>query len=92
VVGLLDHVAAIEKFNALFQMPHAGVHFSGFVSWSLGTPDVPLSSIPLQGIVDRVASGAYKAKPAKVFRFDEIRDAHRLMETNEANGKIVVRV
>ena len=92
VVGLLDHVKSIPDFNPLFQMPHAGVHFSGFVSWSLGTPDVPLSGIPFQGIVDRVASGAYKAKPAKVFRFEQIREAHRLMESDEANGKIVVRV
>jgi hypothetical protein len=35
---------------------------------------------------------AYKAKPAKVFRFDEVQDAHRLMESNQANGKIVVRL
>jgi NADPH:quinone reductase len=92
VVGLLDHVAAIEDFNPMFQMPHYGVHFSSFVSWSLGTPDVPLSGIPFQGIIDRVASGAYKAKPAKIFAFEEIRDAHRLMESNEANGKLVVRI
>jgi NADPH:quinone reductase len=92
VVGLLDHVAAIDKFNPMFQMPQYGVHFSSFVSWSLGTPDVPLSGIPFQGIIDRVASGAYKAKPSKIFAFEEIRDAHRLMESNEANGKIVVRI
>ena len=92
VVGLLDHVASIPDFNPLFQMPHAGVHFSGFVSWSLGTPDCPLSDIPFQGIVDRIAAGSYKAKPAKVFRFEDIQAAHRLMESNEACGKIVVRI
>ncbi len=32
----------------------------------------------------------YKAKPARVFRFEEIREAHRLMEAGAANGKIVV--
>ncbi len=90
VVGLLDHVASIPDFNPLFQMPHAGVHFSGFVSWSLGTPDCPLSEIPFQGIVDRVAGGAYKARPAKVFRFEDVREAHRVMEANEAGGKLVV--
>ena len=92
LVGLLDHVPSIPDFNPMFQMPHAGVHFSAFVSWSLGTGDVPLSGIPFQGIVDRVTSGAYKAKPARTFGFEEIREAHRLMESNEANGKIVVRV
>jgi NADPH:quinone reductase-like Zn-dependent oxidoreductase len=44
----------------------------------------------MQTIVDRVASGAYRARPARVFRFDQIQDAHRLMESSEANGKIVV--
>jgi NADPH:quinone reductase-like Zn-dependent oxidoreductase len=37
-----------------------------------------------------VASGRYKAKRSKVFRFEEIREAHRVIEANEANGKMVV--
>jgi NADPH:quinone reductase-like Zn-dependent oxidoreductase len=92
VVGLLDHVEAITNFNALFQMPHVGVHFSSFVSWAYGTPEYPLSDVPFQAIVDRAAAGTYKAKPAKVFAFEEIAEAHRLMEAGEANGKLVVRL
>jgi hypothetical protein len=34
--------------------------------------------------------GIYGAKPARIFRFEEIQDAHRLMESSQANGKIVV--
>jgi hypothetical protein len=30
------------------------------------------------------AAGVYKAKPARVFRFDEIQAAHQLMESNHA--------
>jgi NADPH2:quinone reductase len=37
-------------------------------------------------------SGIYRAAPAKVFGFEEIEAAHRLMEANQANGKIVVRL
>src|SRR3984957_11146472 len=92
VVGLLDHVESVGNFNPIFQMPHVGVHFSSFVSWSFGTPECPLSDIPFQTIIDRVASGAYKAKPAKVLGFEDIQEAHRLLETNEVGGKIVVRV
>jgi NADPH:quinone reductase len=92
VVGLLDHVESIGNFNPLFQMPHAGVHLSSFVSWSFGTPECPLSDVPFQAIVDRVATGAYEAKPARVFRFEDIQQAHRMMEANEASGKIVVRI
>jgi len=76
----------------VFQMP-SGVHLSVFASALVtGSPDYPLSEIPFQTIVDRVADGTYKAKPARVFQFDEIRDAHRLMESGLANGKLVVRV
>jgi NADPH:quinone reductase len=93
LAGLLDHAAPIAQFNPLFQMPFGGVHLSSFASaFALGTPDYPLSEIPLQTIVDRAAAGIYKTKPAKVFAFDEIREAHRLMEANKANGKLVVRL
>jgi NADPH:quinone reductase-like Zn-dependent oxidoreductase len=76
----------------VFQIP-SGVHLSIFASALVtGTPAFPLSEIPFQKIVDRVADGTYKAKPAKVFGFEDIREAHGLMESSGANGKIVVRV
>jgi NADPH:quinone reductase len=76
----------------VFQIP-SGTHLSVFASALVtGTPDFPLSEIPFQTIVDRVAAGTYKAKPAKVFRFEDIREAHRLMESSEAGGKIVVKL
>ena len=67
-----------------------GVKLTAFASLLLGTPDFPLSDIPMQKLVDHVADGSYQAKPAKVFRFEQIADAHRLMESNRANGKIVI--
>lgn len=74
----------------VFQIP-SGTHLSVFASALVtGTPAFPLSEIPFQAIVDRVADGTYKAKPAQVFRFDQIQAAHRLMETNGAGGKLVV--
>jgi NADPH:quinone reductase-like Zn-dependent oxidoreductase len=39
-----------------------------------------------------VAAGRYKAKPFRVFKFEEIREAHRVMEANQAKGKMVVVV
>jgi hypothetical protein len=50
----------------------------------MGSGAFPLSEIPFQDIVDRVASGAYKAKPAKVFRFEEIQAGHRLRPMRQA--------
>jgi NADPH2:quinone reductase len=82
--------APIKAFNPLVQMP-SGVQFSFFASaFTFGSIDYPLQEIPFQAIVNRAAEGVYKAKPARVLRFEEIQEAHRLMESGEANGKIVV--
>ena len=54
-----------------------------------GTPAFPPSEIPFQATVDRVADGNYEAKPAKVFHFDQIQEAHRLIE-GDTSGKLVV--
>jgi NADPH:quinone reductase-like Zn-dependent oxidoreductase len=76
----------------VFQIP-SGTHLSVFASALVtGNPEFPLSEIPFQAIVDRVATGTYKAKPARVFRFDQIHEAHRVLESGSANGKIVVLV
>jgi NADPH:quinone reductase-like Zn-dependent oxidoreductase len=92
IAGFLGGGEPIPAFNPLLQMP-SGVQLSFFASaFTFGNADYPLSNIPFQAIVDRVAAGAYKAKPARTFRFEEIQDAHRCMEANQANGKIVVVV
>ncbi|HSP06774.1 MAG TPA: zinc-binding dehydrogenase [Acidobacteriota bacterium] len=58
----------------------------------LGTSEFPMTGIPFQTIFDRVAAGIYKAKPVQVFPMARIEEAHRLMESSGANGKIVVTV
>jgi NADPH:quinone reductase len=55
-----------------------------------GKPGFLLSDVPLQAIAADVEAGGYKAKPTRVFRFEDIREAHRVMESNEAKGKMVV--
>jgi NADPH:quinone reductase-like Zn-dependent oxidoreductase len=89
LAGFLGGLSPVPDFNPLLQMP-SGVHFSFFGSFVFGTPGFPLSDVPLQNITNQIAAGRYSAKPSKVFRFEEIREAHRVMEANEANGKIVV--
>jgi NADPH:quinone reductase-like Zn-dependent oxidoreductase len=46
--------------------------------------------VPLHQIAKDAAAGRLNVKPARIFRFDEIREAHRAMEANEARGKMVV--
>jgi NADPH:quinone reductase-like Zn-dependent oxidoreductase len=90
LAGFLGGGAPIEGFNPLMHMP-SGVQFSFFASaFTFGSSDYPLEQIPFQTVVDRAAEGVYKAKPARIFGFEEIQEAHRLMESGNANGKIVV--
>jgi NADPH:quinone reductase-like Zn-dependent oxidoreductase len=92
MAGFLGGGASLAGFDPLSHMP-SGVHLSFFASaFTFGNADYPLTDIPLQQIVDRAAVGTYQAKPARVFGLDEIQDAHRLIESGEANGKVVVRV
>jgi NADPH:quinone reductase-like Zn-dependent oxidoreductase len=47
-------------------------------------------SMPLQELVDQIADGTMRVQIGKVFNLDEIAEAHRLMDSNKAGGKIVV--
>jgi NADPH:quinone reductase len=91
LAGWLGGLAPIADFNPLLQMA-SGVYLTFFGSFVFGTPGFPLSDVPLQAIAGDVAAGRYKAKPSRVFRFEDIREAHRIMDANQANGKIVVAV
>ena len=89
LAGWLGGLAPIADFNPLAQMPR-GVDLTFFASFVFGMPGFPLSDVPLQKIAEDVSAGRLKAKPSRVFGFDEIREAHRVMEANEAGGKMVV--
>ena len=79
----------VTDFNPLLQMA-SGVYLTFFASFVFGTPGSRLSDVSLQAIAADVAAGRYKAKPSRVFRFEDIREADRVMDANQANGKMVV--
>jgi len=89
LAGWLGGLDPIKDFNPLLQMA-SGVYLTFFGSFVFGTPGFPLSDVPLQKIADDVAKGRFNAKPSRVFKFEDIREAHRVMEANEAKGKLVV--
>src|SRR6202023_2183927 len=76
LAGWLGGLAPIKDFNPLLQMA-SGVYLTFFGSFVFGTPGFPLSDVPLQKIAEDVGAGRLKAKPSRVFGFDDIREAHR---------------
>jgi NADPH2:quinone reductase len=89
LAGWLGGLDPIPDFNPLLQMA-SGVYLTFFASFAFGTPGFPLSDVPLQKIAEDAAAGRLDVKPARIFGFEEIREAHRVMEANEAVGKMVV--
>ena len=89
LAGWLGGLDPIPDFNPLLQMA-SGVYLTFFGSFVFGTPGFPLSDVPLQQIAADAAAGQLDVKPARIFGFDEIREAHRAMEENQAGGKMVV--
>jgi NADPH:quinone reductase len=79
------------SLDPLSQLP-SGAQLSFFASaFVFGGPDLPLTQIPFAEFVGKAERGAYRAAPAHQFAFEEIVQAHRLLESGAARGKIVVR-
>src|SRR5262245_30059470 len=89
LAGWLGGLDPIRDFNPLLQMA-SGVYLTFFGSFVFGTPGFPLSDVPLQQIAADAAVGRLDIKPTKIFRFDQIQEAHRVMEAGQAGGKMVV--
>jgi NADPH:quinone reductase-like Zn-dependent oxidoreductase len=89
LAGWLGGLDPIRDFNPLLQMA-SGVYLTFFGSFVFGAPGFPLSDVPLQQIATDIAAGKYSARPSRVFRFEDIQEAHRVMDANQANGKMVV--
>ncbi len=89
LAGWLGGLDPIVEFNPLLRMA-SGVNLNFFGSFVFGTTGFPLSDVPLQDIARQVADGTLEAEPARVLSFGQIHEAHRLAESGEAGGKIVV--
>src|SRR5215469_6836186 len=91
-LGFLGGLDPVADFNPITDLP-TGVQLSFYGSaFVLGTDEFPLTDIPLQEMITKAEAGRYKAKPARVFGFDEIVQAHRAMEEGLVAGKMVVAV
>ncbi|WP_405016524.1 zinc-binding dehydrogenase [Kitasatospora sp. NBC_00070] len=91
-LGFLGGFEPVPDFAPLTDLP-SGVLLSFFGSaFVLGTPAFPLTDVPLDEIYAKIAAGTLRARPTRVYRFDQIVEAHRAMDAGEALGKMVVTV
>jgi len=82
--GMLSNQWTLPDFYPTGDIP-SGVRLTGY---SGDATDLPAPV--LQEFLDDVGTGKVIVPVGKVFAFDQIQDAHRLMESNAASGKIVV--
>jgi NADPH:quinone reductase-like Zn-dependent oxidoreductase len=91
-IGFLGGLEPVADFNPLVDLP-SGVQLSTFASaFVLGDESFPTGDVPLQEIVDKASSGVFTATPARVFAFEQIVEAHRLLDSGQAGGKLVVEL
>jgi len=91
-LGFLGGLEPVAGFNPIADLP-SGVQFSFYGSaFVLGTSEFPLTEIPLTEMIGKAENGLYQAKPARVFGFDDIVEAHKVMESGLAGGKMTVSV
>lgn len=88
--GWLGGLAPMKEFNPMVDM-ESGIHFSLFHSKVLGSPEFPMSAVPLQEIVSKIQDKAWNATPTHVFDHHDIVKAHEMLDSHEAGGKIAIR-
>ncbi|WP_280384564.1 NADP-dependent oxidoreductase [Nocardia wallacei] len=80
--GHLVTAVADEDVELIAQFEAAGSHFSGIA--------VDPDPVALQGLVDLVEQGKLRVHVQATFPFEQIADAHRLIERGHVQGKVVL--
>jgi NADPH:quinone reductase-like Zn-dependent oxidoreductase len=86
--GLLGNAWTLEKFEPMPAIPST-VRLTVYTTHIVTAAN---STAALQQIVRGVEAGRLRLNLDRVFRFDEIVEAHRYMEESRAAGKLVVAV
>lgn len=82
MTGILGGEWGMDRFEPMVDIP-TGVYFTTFTS-------TPVKEKILIELFNHIKQYKIKVPIAQVFSLDEIQKAHLLMESNKANGKIVV--
>src|ERR1700738_1053562 len=84
MTGMVGNKWSIDNFSPMDVIPTA-VNLTTYD----GGPD-DFMATPLEELTEQIAAGTANGNGGRVFRLDEIVEAPRLMESNQAGGKIVV--
>jgi NADPH:quinone reductase-like Zn-dependent oxidoreductase len=82
VTQILCKKATLNNFYPIKDIPSC-VYLTGFLS---NSPNLKL----IVALFNHIKQHKIQPVNAKIFSFNQMSDAHNLMENNEANGKIVV--
>jgi NADPH:quinone reductase-like Zn-dependent oxidoreductase len=83
--GMLSNVWTVPDFYPIDYLPQ-GVRLTAY-----GGDAQDLPAAVLQEYLDAVAAGRAVVPIDRVYDFDQIVEAHRVMEAGSATGKLVVR-
>jgi NADPH:quinone reductase-like Zn-dependent oxidoreductase len=84
MTGMVGNKWSFDEFSPMDVIPTAVC----LTTYDGGAEDFMLT--PLEELVEKIATGQLRIHVGKVFRLDQIVDAHRCLEENKAGGKIVV--
>lgn len=86
MTGIVGNSWAFENFAPMERIPTAVC----LTAYAGGSDD--FMQVPLEELAQKIAAGTLRIQIGRVYRLDEIVEAHRVMEENKAGGKIVVLV
>lgn len=84
MTGIVGNSWVIKEFNPMQYIPAA----TQLTTYTGGPAE--FMATPMESLVRQIEAGQLKVKVGKVFRMDQIAEAHRCMEESTAEGKIVV--
>jgi len=84
MTGMVGNTWSFDTFAPMEVIPTA----VGLTSYAGEADD--FMRMPFEALVEQVATGTLRVQVGRVFRLDDIGEAHRCMEENKAGGKIVV--
>jgi NADPH:quinone reductase-like Zn-dependent oxidoreductase len=84
MTGIVGNKWSFDNFSPMDAIPTA----VSLTSYAGEAEDFMLT--PLDKMVQQIASGQLHVQVGETFRLDEIVEAHRCMEENNAGGKIVI--